>query len=484
MATLAELREYEKSVDNNISTLKSYQNNSKYDQTKVNNALTEQYDYQKQLEDAKSSEINKIVQVHRVDLPNYKDRGEWLGGGTYRNSSFAGGDTYTPVSTPSFDNKKKDSDIGSYLLSGNFLFLNSGFNFIQYAMSGYELNFALQNEQEVYVFEYEIVVTNKETNTIIHSSSGSVSSDMMESSNSTPMDITSLANAFKNQSVLSPLMFSDKFLFSLTIIDRLSREDLTIEENISSMVLGTINSQIYSMIASKVVDSFNITVSTFGQFMGLHTVLYGIYNEAVEVMLGLDNSFGFGGDFVGEHNGTAIYSESKGFMGLDTLGKSLSVSLGLTDKATYEFTDKDGNVLDGYSMTSYNKTNETFEGQSTWDSMFGGFGSQDVYTGFEPSTTTFDVVDSVGFDNDFASLQSEIDNGFGSEIESDGGFFDSVVDSVSDWLSSDYGDNGGKAPSGISQDAWDAHTGGGSYGGLSGDAASAAGFGGDDDGGC
>lgn len=124
------------------------------------------------------------------------------------------------------------------------------------------------------------------------------------------------------------------------------------------------------MAANSVVSSIT-QPTTLNGLLTQSLVVGALVTETFEILTGMDNSFGFGGEYVGSYMGKDFYTDSKGFMGLGSAVDSISsmfsgtaYGLGLTDSfskvgwngiesLTKTFEDVDGVFTGDISTTTY-----------------------------------------------------------------------------------------------------------------------------------
>lgn len=110
----------------------------------------------------------------------------------------------------------------------------------------------------------------------------------------------------------------------------------------------------------------SLGVTSFNAIAGIYGIVSAVVNEVVEIALGVDVSFGYGGQFsrsISSKYGVEAFSESKGILGVESFADALSFSLGFSDYNITTYTDEDENSL---GITSIDVDNP---------SQFGSFGA-------------------------------------------------------------------------------------------------------------
>jgi len=338
------------------------------------------------------------------DIPNPKDKNQWYAGGILRNESFSGGVNFSSLSIPSYNNKKQTADISVAFFTGNFIFLNSGYSLVTSLVDGGVLDLMrYTNETKHIKIDYDLTITNTITKDIISSNSGSFTfsddgikyDDIM-----TTQDIFDIYNAPKVN-----LFDADILTVSLSMIDSLTREEFDISKTVQSVMLNATLGRFKSLAIEQGLKTFGLSGFNIATF-GIIGAISSIFNEAVEIALGLDNHFGFGGEFVGKVDGVDAYTAPiDTWQGIKDTFLEI-VTLGFIDTQTYnpttaDLVDKDGNSLGSASFspsgTFSSSTNTNMSGVTT-GTISSSTGFQDSLDDDTPDGLTgIDDLDS-GFD--------------------------------------------------------------------------------------
>ena len=306
-----------------------------------------------------SSQVLSKASVINYEIPNRKDKGEWYAGGTLRNESYPGGAAYSPTSIPSFDNKIGSSDIAGMLLSGSFAFLNGGFNTVNYLVQGGLLDLLSEDSvNKVQVYTYTITITNTTTGRILATRSGSTNSGDISQGIETQ-------GSFSTAETKS--MFENRYAFNMnpinvavTIHSLMTGEDMSFSQAVGAGLMGTAMQTFSSALSKGVASALGIT-STIGS-LAVGSIVSSIMGEIAEVALGLDQSFGFGGERVGKNTYEA--SQSIGQFAENTFAKAM-IGMGISGYST--FTQLDTVSFENGQYTNYGAV--SYESQGYDDSL-------------------------------------------------------------------------------------------------------------------
>lgn len=309
-----------------------------------------------------------------VEAPNANNREEWLAGGELRNATYPGGAYYSPTKIPSFDNKPCSLDIGASLLKGYYNYLNPSFTAINSFVNIGMFELLAQNK-ESYFISYTIEISNTNTLEILDSSSNII--DISDSSGfdhnfsnndfSMSPNASNMSRADIQQSLTTSASFSfeNPISLAMSITNMMNNEDMSIEQGLMGMTVNTVTNNISMGISKSLAPALGIA-NPLG-ILGLTTIVGAIVTETMQMALGVDNSFGYGGEYDRDFSntfGVDAFSKSKGLLGLESLAESLTHSLkglvGLESTMTTEFTNFDKTAQVGYRTDVQNLNNIDF----------------------------------------------------------------------------------------------------------------------------
>ncbi len=404
---------------NDISTLNSYIGDSSYNQVKVEDRLLDYEEYNDTLQDAKTTQIVSTINRVSINIPNYKDKAQWLAGGDLRDQSFAGGSNFSSTSTPSFDNKEQDFSIGFALLNGDFGFLNRGLININNKVNGGEmLDLFLDSEKILTIvnreeYKIEVIITTADGSIIaqiddtfnIGGDDGFADGFSTDSqANNTSMSLAEAQAISQNSFALqtSPINIAISIIGIMTS----KNADISISTIASAAVLGTVEAAIAGAITNSVGMALGIT--SIGLAIGLAVGVFGVVSEAFGIALGVDNSFGYGGSYgkgFSESFGVVGFAESKGFMGITSLAEQIGFSVGLTDVVSVAMTNQAQTEVVGYQTemsTAFGNVSVSNDMQGSFNL---GFESMDAMHGVMGTSIsmTAPVGSHVGFSMDLST---------------------------------------------------------------------------------
>lgn len=367
-----------------------------------------------------SQKIQTTNQIINYEIPNAKDKEQWLAGGELRHSTFAGGYNFSPTKEPSYKNKRSNIDENGAMLSGNFMFLNAGFGAVNYLVNGGLLDLMVDfDKSEVVVYRYEATATNSVSGEVLSYRSGD-SSDFSFASPEQSFDTLQTLAIFDNQFSQTPITFA------ISVINMVTNEELSLSETIAAGIVGTAISTFKGQAITATAKALGIT-SLGIKSLGLLSVLSEVFDEAVEMAFGSDSSFGFGGDIQGTNEfGDGLFSApisvQKGLT--DVFNEVMSLGKAHTDTFNpsytgHALTDSTGNTV-GFSSIS-----GSFTGQNGMGGFSDAFGNTVSSISDAISSNTFgELSDSMGgfqgglSSSDTASLGHSNDtNGLGAGLE-------------------------------------------------------------------
>lgn len=255
------------------------------------------------------------------------DRQQWLAGGELRESTHAGGDLWSPTGSSNTEILKPDVSKEALLMNGNILsYLDAPRNKIQGKMEGKELGTIYEDSTvNVNVISVTVDVTSPLGSVITKDGEFHVNElgaiaeasldnptlqstiSMLGDTNMTGPEIAagllgSMLTSAPIGSVLGVSLYN-------ALNGRTERISQVIGQYAVNQTLGMITKGISTM-ATNVLG----TVSPLG-LLSVTMAVSALVTEAFEVMVGLDNHFGFGGQFLGSYDdkGNAQYGREKSF---------------------------------------------------------------------------------------------------------------------------------------------------------------------------
>ena len=429
------LEELELELNTYVDTLNNYANLANNATTEAQyNSYVSKYNATKSSYDSTVSDYNStadslttLLTVQRaeqftIDLPNPKDRSQWLAGGTLKNETYPGGQLWSPVAIPSIDNKKY-VDSASNLLNGNVLSnLNIGFESVQALVMGGALDLMFNKDIiESRTIRVSISVSTASGAILYSSSKDSIlynnegnseyNANGYENVNVSTANLEDLSKAWNAQKDITSLLNANPVKIAMTLYDFATNTEVSVETRLTGAVLGTVYSTFKSLAFQGIAQLANVTAMSPAVYVG-YGLFSAIFGELAEMALGLDNHLGFGGDYIGMGlDGKAQYADKQDFMDgmTDFLGETLeSISFGFFDytsdydlQKSYYSSDmaRFGHAIDmGYTsyddgwMSGFNNTGGTYGGDVSsnainTDMTFGtnyssrNYNSIDGYTG-------------------------------------------------------------------------------------------------------
>jgi len=402
-----------------------------------------------------------------IELPNRKDKNQWYAGGDLRNETFAGGYAFTPTKLPSYNNMERHNDMAVGMLTGNVdSMLNTGLSAVLGIIAGGTL-LDLMNTYMVYktvVVHYKVKITASDGTVLgIKIGSFDVQADgdgqsgfdnsSISPVNTSSMSLADVQTAMKSQfNALGLIQNPSLVNVAITLSSLAFNKDITIETAVVAGMIGSVQGVMSSMATQAVTNMLGIS-STLG-IMATGFAVGALVGELAQMALGVDKSFGFGGEYAGvspstnkasfdvpmgfmegladmfgfSHNArdqmdaqglmTGEVSYGNGFMGpalgVDVTNPSLQTSLNTPFADSY-FSSPTVNAINGYSG------NSTFGGSS-------GFGQLGNITGgFSPTPSLGLSMSSLGFNTDnpdFGGFSTDDTNvgGYGDDDSDFGGY--------------------------------------------------------------
>ncbi len=329
-----QLEELKKEIDVNILNLNTLANSSssittqnsyndlktKYDELVAQNE-TDITKYNSILDQMKTTQTVRLAQTYVYDIPNSKDENQWRAGGYLRNQAGPGGAFYSPTSSTSF-NEKPNGDFGQKMQSGNLLSdLNMSYTQVHSLVEGFGFLDLMRSYTKRETKVYNVSISIDET--ILIDTEISVSHDGNEKdfNISTPkgdMNMQDVYDAYNFDDDALPLIdvaslygidtLTSNILISL--IDVATGDELKAFQRIANFTMTTIKNGFKNQIIQTVINSLGVT--SIGTALSIGAIIHVVFGELFEMIMGLDNNFGFGGEFkAADQNGKAVFGRAK-----------------------------------------------------------------------------------------------------------------------------------------------------------------------------
>ncbi|ADG92287.1 hypothetical protein Arnit_0622 [Arcobacter nitrofigilis DSM 7299] len=391
--------------------------------------------YNISLEKYNTLTFSEKARVISYKLPNPKDKFEWLAGGEFYNQKNPGGYVWSATNPLAPDEKPSSNDLGYVINKGNIHpYLNEGFTEVQSEMRGFEFLDLLGDYRDTQVVSYGVTLTvvtsggTFEYSNYVDDTSG-IDGEGLGFANVSPsnMGVTAVANIMSMPGM------------DLRSLNAMGFAQYTITNMINGKTFTSPKEQIGNMISSSLFNTAeNIaaqkTTIALSKALGIKsTIAMGIMNiglgmvigEFMEIAIGYDNSFGFGGEIVGAINGKVTRTEPVSF----TQGVSDLFNSVIGNETKQGVVDEKGNFLGSmnpnYGISTFGNFSQLSRGIDSMDSLNGAFGIGDfdaavdfnsTFGGFKAAERNMGLDDFSG-DGDSGSSESD----FGSSNNPGGG---------------------------------------------------------------
>jgi len=298
-----------------------------YNQEKENfNSLLSDYEslggtYSQTLEKYKTMSFSQSAEIIKYELPNPKNENEWLAGGTFYNEKNPGGYVWSAINPLSPDERVKQ-DLGLVINRGNFnSYLNEGFTEIQNTLHGFGfldlLNDNIVSQTNVYEVTVTITSSDGSINTeskYINEGSGDLDSTNISAQRSaTISEISGILNArgldlTSVNSIGGVLEFTIESIFDGKTFESGS---INLGNMIAASLMNTTTNALSQKLSMAVVSALGVT-----NVIAIGLISLGVKSlagEMLEVAMGIDSQFGYGGDFIAtDVNGRTIHATIEG----------------------------------------------------------------------------------------------------------------------------------------------------------------------------
>lgn len=321
-------------------------------------------------------------------------------------------DPYTgSAGTQSFyDNSYPDVGYAMKLIGGDNSLMS---NFLQYSAYGMQFNYMINtiiNDINKDSQRINLLFTNKKQGMNTSSGEDNTGSDsglggIGTNNNATVSNVSTVSaesllgmreqidTISKSLTTLSPSINSPLAIGITSLGIALSNQNKA-EEAVTIGAYGIASNLATRGITSVAAKSLGVT--SFNAIAGIYGIVSAVVNEVVEMALGVDVSFGYGGQFsrsISSKYGVEAFSESKGILGIESFMDDLSFSLGFSDYNITTYTGEDENSL---GITSIEVDNPA---------QFGSFG-------FGPSSYSFSTTEELS-EEEAEELGSSISGALG-----------------------------------------------------------------------
>lgn len=324
------------------------------------------------------------VIIDSVDTPRYKDRNQHLAGGLFGiQGALAGSTMYSPTRMPDMVLGKQKVDKNARLLNGGILsYLEYGYGkTMSQVMGGEELDLFYDTTQVVTSTVSMTIEFTDKAGTIIHtvttdinspssdgglngeggvslgisSSAASMSelSGILENKFNALQDLRNIDVGFDLSSTVGVIDTFNTLNMVVSLYDIATNETQRFESKVASGLVGSVLGAATSTISNAVISMMGLTGLSTAQMVSVGysvPVLIGtLLVEAFEYATGMDNHFGFGGQYIGINSitGGVGYTQARGVIaGVKDIYSSL------TDPTYMSLSEVDINNFEAYSMAS------------------------------------------------------------------------------------------------------------------------------------
>lgn len=292
--------------------------------------------------------LKEVIQDETI-IPNAKDENEWLPGGDFYNSTFAGGIFFNPLSPLDVKlNNRPNFDLATAIMIGNiYSFLNKGYTDLKNTINSFGL-IDLLNDYKIsktIIYNIKIEVDKKEIikqDIIINLNNENDNKDFKDvqviTQNKGVMDLSQINDMyhFKEKQTLARDLLNTftsnpiNSVITLSIIDIATGKEVQAQNRIGNFTTNEVINTLSKVATSKLVDVLGITSGLLG--FSIFAGIKSLVTELFEVGTKLDNHFGFGGELIGfDQNNMPVYSAPKSFTQFirDLMPNSIKSAIGM-----------------------------------------------------------------------------------------------------------------------------------------------------------
>ena len=311
--------------------------------------------------------MSRVVHTQFSRNPSIKDRNEWIAGGYFANAVLAGGTMFAPDRPPgAIGSETQKGTFAGGLLNGNFnMLLNTGYAQVQSIAKGGLLDLITDYTFRSTVVAYYTIRLRTPGGGVVTYANGAISynegsSDTAVNTTFSKMSLYEVEAVFNNRRSIADLM-STPGLINIGIDLGYGLKTGTLSTSIGAIVGGLAVGTVQSMVTNQAtgIAARALGVTSLAAAAGINYAVGLVVEEVFEMAVGLDNHFGFGGEFVGyDADGTARYSAPVGFaQGMyDTVMEAVTfgayVSQVELNKAETQL-DIELSYMDAYGVATY-----------------------------------------------------------------------------------------------------------------------------------
>jgi len=257
-----------------------------------------------------------IATAEHYHTLNPKDNDNWLAGGELYNESKAGGELFDPFN-PITEFKKKSPSHTSLISNSNINFLNKGMNSITSLLMGASYLDLLYEDVKTTVFVYKITIADKRDGTVVYHNEDFIdvandgNSQAGTSQNKESMSVSDFAKGYNSTTSVN---INSPLSLTISVMNMATSQEATFSQSVAGTLAHTVVDTFASKATSAITSqmSFSSLNQAIGFNIGINFGIGALFGEAFEVLTGLDNHFGFGGDYLGVDNkGNAQYAQPK-----------------------------------------------------------------------------------------------------------------------------------------------------------------------------
>jgi len=422
-------------------------------------------EYNTTLEKYNTLEFSTKASAVSYTLPNPKDEHQWLAGNTFYNEKNAGGMIWSATNPLAPDERPDSKDLGLIINRGSYhSYLNEGFTEIQSTLKGFGFLDLFGDYTSIEsIYKVEIKVTSSTDGSTLLDETKFIKGDgeldsLSEITNSN-MGVDTIANILATPGMdlmsLNAMAVAQFTVTNLMDGKLFESGQFQLGNMLASSLYKTAMNLATQKITTGLVSALGIkSIYAAGILSGVIGV---VLTEFVEIGLGLDNHFGFGGEIIGyDTEGNPVYGREVGFFeGLTDMFNSVIdssyMSIKELEQANFEYEqmmyesdllnlmgytqdeidNMSINTIDFIGPTAISLGQNMYGGwnngvfSSTYQNKFGGFNSvSDAQAHHAAMSATWGSVDFTNV-NDWTSDFSS-DTGSGGDS---GSSFDSMRDS-------------------------------------------------------
>lgn len=315
----------------------------------------------------------KSSYVKETIIRNPSDKKEWLPGGAFKNSTFAGGNFYNPLALldVKFDSRPK-LDLTTAIMTGAvFSYLNKGYSDLKNTINSfgfldllndYKISKTIIYNVRVQISSYELINQDIILNLRVDGNGDNSSNSSSVTSSKGTMNVSEINDAMNFQDdkslvtdVLGVLGVHPSLALAIvTITDIVQAKEVQASTRVANFTINQAINTLSTALATKAVGILGIT-SIVG-VLGILAVAKTVVTEAFEVAVGLDNHFGFGGEVVSlgklgvktDDYGATVHSRKQEFAEgfLDTIKEIASLGSAYTDTYNNPFNNFSNEEVD------------------------------------------------------------------------------------------------------------------------------------------